>query len=149
MNKWIAVIAAAATAAVVLPAQARNVKYMVPIAAALESPSAAGKLDSSVKLYFGTQAHPATLSKVGIADATGKERIEYKADLPSCQASFVEALRALQKNAKDSGANAVINIVSYFKNGTPVSSTTEFECHAGSFSTILMLKGELVKIADH
>ena len=43
-------------------------------------------------------------------------------------------------------ANAVVNIVSYYKNDT-LSSATEFECHAG-VSAHVMLRGEFVKIAD-
>jgi hypothetical protein len=44
------------------------------------------------------------------------------------------------------GANAVVNIASYYKNDT-LSSATEFECHAG-VSAHVMLKGDLAKIAD-
>jgi hypothetical protein len=48
--------------------------------------------------------------------------------------------------AKQLGANAVVNIASYFKNNT-LSSATEFECHAG-VSAHVMLKGEFVKVPD-
>lgn len=145
---WITTTILGVTMATAMSAQARDVKYMLPVSAALESPSAAGKLDNSVKFFFGPQAYPASAQKLGMVNSTGKVRIENKVDIPSCQASFIEALQILQNNAKAAGANAVVNIGSYYKNGAMVSSATEFECHAGSFSTILMLKGELVKLAD-
>jgi hypothetical protein len=47
----------------------------------------------------------------------------------------------------DMGANAVINIISYYKN-VEVSSTTEFECHEGSGYMAVALKGDFVKMAD-
>lgn len=147
MNKFLTVAILGASIAVIAPAEARNVKYMMPISAALESPAAAGKLDSSVKLFFGPQAY-GNSAKSGTAEASGKTRIENKVDAASCQASFVEALQALQKSAKAVGANAVVNIVSYYKNDAVTTSQTDFECHAGSFSTILSLRGDLVKLAD-
>jgi hypothetical protein len=60
--------------------------------------------------------------------------------------AFLKALVALQKNAKQLGANAVANISNYYKNDT-LWSATEFECHAG-VSAHVMLKGDFVKIAD-
>lgn len=146
MKKWIAVTMIGVSMAAVLPAQARNVKYMLAIPNALESDAAKAKLDDSVHLYFGPQAYSKAAQTIGTLDAHGKMPIESKADLASCFASFADALQTLQKNAKDVGANAVVNIVSYFKKGPPVSSATEFECHAGSYQSHVMLKGELVKI---
>lgn len=148
MKKWIAVTMIGVSMAAVLPAQARNVKYMLSIPTALESDMAKAKLDDSVKLYFGPQAYSKAAQAIGTLDAHGKMPIEDKADLASCFASFADALRTLQKNAKDVGANAVVNIASYFKKGPLVSSATEFECHAGSFQSYVTLKGELVKIND-
>jgi uncharacterized protein YbjQ (UPF0145 family) len=132
--------------AAALPAQARNVKHMLSIQSALESEAAKAKLDGSVKLYFGPQVYGKAVPTASALNAHGRMPIEYRAELASCFASFADALHTLQKNAKDTGANAVVNIVSYFKNGPVVSSATEFECHAGSVYSHVMLKGELVKI---
>ena len=44
------------------------------------------------------------------------------------------------------GANAVINIASYYKKNE-LQSLSEFECHAGAAAHV-MLRGEFVKIAD-
>lgn len=59
---------------------------------------------------------------------------------------FLAALVKFQKRAKKADANAVVNIVSYYKN-TEMSSATEFECHTGA-AAHATLRGELVKIAD-
>ena len=102
MNKFLTVAILGASIAAMAPAEARNVKYMIPISAALQSPAAEGKLDSSVKLFFGPQMY-GNGTKSGTAEASGKTRIENKVDAASCQASFVEALQALQKSAKAVG----------------------------------------------
>jgi uncharacterized protein YbjQ (UPF0145 family) len=54
---------------------------------------------------------------------------------------------ALEKRAKQLGANAVVNIVSYYKR-VEMSSTTEFECHAGALIAGVALKGDFVKITE-
>ncbi|WP_158592282.1 hypothetical protein [Noviherbaspirillum sedimenti] len=133
--------------ATLLPAQARNVKYMVSIPNTLESEQVKAKLDGSVKLFFGPQAYANDSRTIASMNAHGKMSIEFKADIASCQASFADALGTLQNNAKAAGADAVVNIVSYFKNGPVMSSATEFECRAGSNFSHVMLKGELVKLS--
>jgi uncharacterized protein YbjQ (UPF0145 family) len=50
----------------------------------------------------------------------------------------------LQQRAHELGANAVINIVSNYKN-VEVSSETQFECHDGAIMSGVALKGEFVK----
>jgi uncharacterized protein YbjQ (UPF0145 family) len=52
---------------------------------------------------------------------------------------------SLQNRAKKMGANAVINIVSYYNKET-MSSITEFECRAGALMAGVALKGDFVKI---
>ena len=52
---------------------------------------------------------------------------------------------ALERRAQQMGANAVINIVSYY-NKKVISSATEFEWHAGAIMAGVALKGDFVKI---
>jgi hypothetical protein len=146
MKKWIAMTIITLSITSVLPAQARNVKYMLPIPNALESESAKENLDGSVRLYFGPQAHGKANKAIAKVDTHARMPIEEGTDIASCNAAFVDAVKTLQRNAKDAGVNAVANIASYFKRGPVVSSATEFECHAGSYKTHVMLKGELVQI---
>ena len=52
---------------------------------------------------------------------------------------------ALQKRAHSVGADAVVNIVSNYKN-IENSSATEFECHEGNIMSGVALKREFVKL---
>jgi len=60
---------------------------------------------------------------------------------------FLSAMIQLEKRAKQLGANAVVNIVSYYQKNI-MSSPTEFECHAGAIMAGVALRGEFVKIAE-
>jgi uncharacterized protein YbjQ (UPF0145 family) len=53
----------------------------------------------------------------------------------------------MKERAEQLGANAIVNIVSYYKKNE-VSNPTEFECHDGGFVTGVALKGDFVKIAQ-
>jgi uncharacterized protein YbjQ (UPF0145 family) len=128
-----------------MQAQARNVKYMLPIANVTEAQAAS--LDASVKLFFGPQKTPAVLQKITTANTTDKASIAGGTDAAACQAAFLSALQNLQKNAKAAGANAVVNIESLFRH-SETHSATEFECHAGGHSVVVTLQGDVVKIAD-
>ena len=148
MKKQITMAILGAALAASLPAHARNVKYTLPIDAGLGSSDAKGKLDGSVKFFFGSQKSPQVMQKLTTIEATQKANIVDRIDIPACNAAFASALQDLQNNAKAAGANAVVNIVSYYKNCSPLSSATEFECHAGIYSAGLSLKGDIVKTTD-
>ena len=127
-------------------AHARDDKYMLPIAAALESTDARDKPDGSVKFFFGKQATPAVVTNLGNARPHGKVNTRRADDVKACNAAFLAALVDFQKRAKKAGANAVVNIISYYKS-VEMTSTTEFECHAGAAAHAI-LRGDLVKIAE-
>ncbi len=132
--------------AAIWPAHARDEKKMLPIAAAYEVKNTREKLDGSVKFFFGEQKHPAILNKLG-SDISNRKTGPAKSEEEACNIAFLSALISFEKRAKELDANAVVNIVSYYKKDA-VSSTTEFECHAGVFVTGVALKGDFVKIAD-
>ncbi len=137
----------ALTMSLVWPAQARDTKYLLPIAAALEVQDAKNRLDGSVKFFFGNQETPKVLAKLSTDVTNLKTNAVGKSDEKACNWVFLSALLALQKRAKQLGANAVINIVSYYKKEV-MSSATEFECHAGAVIAGVALRGEFVKIAE-
>jgi len=128
------------------PASARNDKYLLSISAALQSKDAPETPDGSVKFFFGNQEVPEIATKLGSFGTHQRSSTRPSEDAKSCNVAFLKALVFLQKRAQQLGANAVVNIVSYYKNDT-LSSATEFECHAG-VSAHVMLKGDFVKIAD-
>jgi uncharacterized protein YbjQ (UPF0145 family) len=126
-------------------AQATDRKYLLPIAGGLQSKDAQEKLDGSIKFFFGTQPHPAVLSKFGFDVSNRKTRVFGRSDEAACNWAFLSAMIALQNRAKKMGANAVVNIVSYYNKDT-MSSTTEFECRAGVLMAGVVLKGDFVTI---
>jgi hypothetical protein len=132
--------------AIARPAHARDDKYMLPINTALESTDAREKPDGSVKFFFGKQSTPQIVTKLGTHSPHGKTNTRPTDDKKACNTAFVAALVDFQKHAKKVGANAVVNIASYYKK-VEMSSTTEFECHAGAAAHAI-LRGDLVKIAD-
>jgi uncharacterized protein YbjQ (UPF0145 family) len=129
------------------PIQARDTKYLLPIKTALEVKDADEKLDGSIKFYFGSQETPKILSKLGTDVSNRKTNAVGKSDEKACNWAFLSAMISLEKRAKQLGANAVVNIVSYYKKDI-MSSATEFECHAGAVIAGVALKGDFVKIED-
>jgi uncharacterized protein YbjQ (UPF0145 family) len=131
----------------VLPAHARDTRHMLPIEDALNASDAQGKLSGDIKFYYGNQSHPKILTKLGSDVSNRKTNAFNKTAEHACNWAFLSALLALEKKAQQLGANAVVNIVSYYKKDE-VSSPNEFECHDGAFVTGVALKGEFVKIAN-
>lgn len=128
------------------PASARNDKYLLPISSALQSKDAPETPNGTVKFFFGDQEYPAVSAKLGNYSTHQRSSTRPAEDARSCNVAFLKALVALQKRAQQAGANAVVNIASYYRS-TTFSSATEFECHAG-VSAHVMLKGDMVKIAE-
>jgi uncharacterized protein YbjQ (UPF0145 family) len=133
--------------AIGLPAHARDTRHLLPIAVAMEVKDAQDKLDGSVKFYFGDQPSPQVLTNLGSDVSNRKTNAFGKSDEKACNWAFLSAMVVLEKRAQQLGANAVINIVSYY-NKKVMSSATEFECHAGAIIAGVALKGDFVKIAD-
>jgi uncharacterized protein YbjQ (UPF0145 family) len=137
----------ASALSVAWPAYARDTKYLLPIAAALEVKDAKDKLDGSIKFFFGNQETPKVLTKLGTDVTNQKTNAFGKSDERACNWVFLSAMIQLEKRAKQLGANAVVNIVSFYKKDV-MSSPTEFECHAGAIIAGVALRGDFVKIAE-
>ena len=146
MNKLLLSFAIAATiAAAAAPAQARDTKLMLPISAAMSANDAPERLGDKVKFYFGNQATPPVAERLGDDKTSQKTNSFGKSAEKACNWAFLSAMLRLEKRAQELGANAVIHIVSNYKNEER-SSETEFECHDGALISGVALKGEFVKI---
>lgn len=140
-------VLAATACAATLPASAADRKLMLPIAGAMASNDAQGRLGDNVKFYFGDQPTPKVTQKI-TSDRTSQKTNSFgKTPETACNWAFLSAMLALKKKAEEVGANAVVNIVSNYKNNE-MSSQTEFECHDGNIVSGVALKGEFVKIAQ-
>lgn len=138
-------MAALLIAVAALPAQARDDKLLLPIAEAMKDNDAQNRLGDSVKFYFGDQPTPKVVERLVTDQTSQKTNSVGKTPQRACNWAFLSAMLQLQKRAQSVGANAVINIVSNYKN-QPMSSATEFECHDGAIMSGVAFKGEFVKL---
>jgi uncharacterized protein YbjQ (UPF0145 family) len=125
---------------------ARNTILKVSIAEALELGERESRLDSSIRLYFDNQAHPAVANRLGTYTANRKTSGIGKSDQRACKWAFLSAIRTLQDRAVREGGNAVVNIHSYYYK-RKFSSATEFECGAGAMIAGVTMVGDVVKLA--
>ena len=146
-NKMISLTIVFGLLAAAQPVEARDTKYLLPIKTALQAKDVEEKLDGSVKFYFGDQETPKVLSKLGTDVSNRKTNAVGKSDEKACHWAFLSALVSLEKRAKQLGANAVVNVVSFY-NKDVMSSASEFECHAGAVIAGVALKGDFVKVEE-
>jgi uncharacterized protein YbjQ (UPF0145 family) len=146
MKKLLLTLAVSAAAiSAIGPAQARDTKHMLPIASAMAANDAKNRLGDTVQFYFGDEKTPAILQRLGTDKTSQKTNSFGKSAETACNWAFLSAMLRLQERARELGANAVVNIVSNYKN-VEHSSATEFECHDGAMMTGVALKGEFVKL---
>lgn len=135
------------SAALATPALARDTELKLPLADVLEMPEAKAKLDGSVRFFLAGQPTPKIIEKKGDDVSNRKTNGVGKDDITACKWAALSALIAFHERAKQLGANAVVDIVSYYKKNA-FSSTTEYECHAGAVVVGVALKGTFVKVSE-
>ena len=128
-----------------VPAFARDTVLHIPLADVLELPEAKEKLDPAFKFYLDGQATPKGTKRLSTDVSNPKTNGFNKSDDYGCKWAALSALINLQNGAKRNGANAVVDIVSYYKK-VEYKSSTDFECHAGAFVIGVALKGTYAKI---
>lgn len=147
MKKTIAVaamLAVSLTASFSASAEDKMVKF--PIAGAMAANDAQQRLGDTVKFYFADQQTPKVASKI-TSDKTSQRTNGFgKSAEKACNWVFLSAMLALQKRATEVGADAVVNIVSNFKD-QEFASQTEYECADGAIMAGVALKGDFVKLA--
>lgn len=141
MLKKLAATALLATLAAT--AQARDDRLQFPVSEALATPEAQAKIDSQIKLVFGKT--PAGAKALGTYTSNKKTNFFNKSDKDGCEWVFLSAVLALQARAKQEGGNAVVNIVSVYRNNE-LSSETEYQCGAGSVMGGVALRGTVAKL---
>lgn len=140
-----ALIAATALLAVASTANAREIRVELPLHDLINSPEAkAAGIDGSVRFFLAGE-------KVNVQQRLGedvtnkKTNAANKSDAEACNWVALSALKALQDGAKSRGANAVVDVVSYYKKNE-FKSTTNFECYAGAILAGVALKGTYAKV---
>lgn len=128
------------------PAAARNVIMPMSVSDLLATPQARQHLGDAITFRFGAQSTPRPVQTFGSREVRGKASDSGAGgEQAACTFAAIDALRRLGDDATSAGANAVINIESDFHNH-PVSSPRMIECHMGSFSVVVVLRGELVRL---
>ncbi|MDV3470093.1 excinuclease ATPase subunit [Stenotrophomonas sp. C3(2023)] len=126
-------------------AHARDTRVEQSLAELLASPQAREVgLDGSVRFYLAGQ--PVTVQQRLGEDVTNKKtNAANKSDADACRWVALSALLALQEGARSRGANAVVDIVSYYKRNE-FKSSTNYECYAGAILAGVALKGTYAKV---
>ncbi|MDP4076784.1 excinuclease ATPase subunit [Acidovorax sp. A1169] len=106
-----------------------------------------GKLDGSVTFHLSGAPAPQ-----GTATPLGEEYLHRRTSnigkelVFACHWAALSGLIALQENAKKRGANAVVDLHSFYKEKT-VKDPVHFECNQSSYQTVVAFKGTYVRTA--
>ncbi len=140
-----ALMAGVALFALASTAQARDTQVLQSLQELLDSQTAkdAG-IDGSVKFYLAGQPVN-VLQRLGEDVTNKKTNAANKSDEEACRWVALSALKALQDGARSRGANAVVDIVSYYKK-VEYKSDTNYECYAGTLLAGVALKGTYAKV---
>lgn len=122
------------------PAHARDEVVNIRLADVLDMPEAKAKLDGSVRFYLAGQVTPKVVKKFKEDVSNRKTNAFGKSDDVSCKWVALSTLISMQDSAKEAGANAVVDITSYYKKNETKSDST-IECHAGGIMSGIALKG--------
>lgn len=139
-----ALLAVSLTVSFSASAEDKMIKF--PIAGAMAVNDAQQRLGDSVKFYFADQQTPKVASKITTDKTSQRTNGFGKSSEKACNWVFLSAMLALQKRATEVGADAVINIVSNFRD-QEFASQTEYECADGAIMAGVALKGDFVKLA--
>ena len=115
------------------------------VAEAMKISKVSSAIGSGVKFYFSGQQHAKVEQTFGEFQSNKKTNAFGKSDKEACQWAFASAMKTLRQRAMKEGGNAVINIRSNYK-GNLSSSSTTFQCGAGSIVAGVALIGDVVKL---
>lgn len=147
MSHRLALVAGAALIAAMSNATlARDTVLRLPLADVLAMPEAKSQLDGSVRFFLAGGPQPAVQSRLGSDTSNKKTNGVGKDDAQACRWAALSTLVAFQNSAKQRGANAVVDLVSFYKK-VEFKDGVQFECHAGGVIVGVALKGEYAKIA--
>ncbi len=144
MTKQLVFAFAALSAATM--AQARNDVLTLPLDEVVRMGVEQGKLDGSVKFYLSGAKTPKVGGRLGEDVSNKKTNGVGKDDISGCKWAALSALIAFQESAKQKGANAVVDLHSFYKRNTNKNPVT-YQCHAGNIVIGVTLKGTYARIA--
>ncbi|MDR0528764.1 MAG: excinuclease ATPase subunit [Zoogloeaceae bacterium] len=123
------------------PAYARDDVYRRNFHSVVKAALQDGQLDGSVKFYLKGETVRGKIQKTfPEAVSNKKTNASNKTDEDACDWALRSVLISFQENAKKQGANAVIDLVSFYKKQA-WQSASQFECHAGAWMAGVAMKG--------
>jgi len=145
MRRNLMIATATALLALTTTASARETRVEQSLRELVSSQAAkdAG-IDGSVRFYLAGQSVNVQ-QRLGEDVTNKKTNAANKSDEEACRWVALSALRALQDGAKSRGANAVVDIVSYYKKNE-FKSPNSYECYAGAILAGVALKGTYAKV---
>lgn len=145
MRRTLMIASATLLLAVTATASARDTRVEQSLQELVSSQAARDVgIDGSVRFYLAGQ--PVSVQQRLGEDVTNrKTNAANKSDAEACRWVALSALRALQDGARSRGANAVVDIVSYYKKNE-FRSASNYECWAGTFVAGVALKGTYAKV---
>ena len=139
-------VAGLALALVTASAQARETRVEGAFQELVNSPEAKQVgIDGSVRFYLAGQKTPRVLSRMGEDVSNKKTNAANKSDSEACRWVTLSVLKAFQDSAKARGANAVVDMVSYYKKNE-FKSAQNYECYAGAIMAGMAMKGTYAKV---
>jgi len=143
--KTILFAALIALAAVPTVSSARDTAVHLNFDNAVQQAIQAGVLDGSVRFYLAGTDIPGTVSRLNETITNQKTNAFAKSDAVACDHVLRSALIRLQNAAKNAGANAVVDIVSFYKRNE-YRDVQHYQCHAGGVLAGVALKGTIANI---
>ncbi|QGZ29638.1 hypothetical protein [Stutzerimonas stutzeri] len=104
-----------------------------------------GTLDGSVTFHLDGSPVTGEVHRMRSVTSSRKTNASNKSDQQACDWALQSALAALQNAAKQAGANAVVDIVSYHKRDVH-RDATRYECRAGTLIAAVALRGQLATV---
>jgi len=141
MKKGLFALSVAAIMAVPAVCQARDDAHFFDLRSAVKAAVASGQLDPSVRFYVKGERIPGKIvQSFPSAVANKKTSMGGRTPEEACERALLSALISFQDNARRNGANAVINLESYYKRVVHPDAT-KYECHSGSMMAGTALRG--------
>ena len=141
MKKSLLFLPFAAALCFPLAAQARDTVHFLDFHETVKAAINDGQLDGTVKFYLKGERVPGKIvQSFPEAVSNKKTNAANKTDEVACDRALRSVLIAFQDNAKRNGANAVVNLVSFYK-GNLHQDPAKYECHAGSIMAGVAMKG--------
>jgi hypothetical protein len=131
-----------AVAALLFPlsSQAQDSVLHLNFQSVVDAAIADGQLDGTVKFYLRGQKTGAVNGREFVSNKRTNKKI-YKTDEEGCAWNLRFVLMSFQTAAKIDGANAIIDLVSYYKKNE-YESAALVECHAGAMMSGVAMKGK-------